>query len=134
LTAFSNYVGIPYIDRGRGIDGCDCYGLLRLVYRELRGIDLPSYVERYVTGADRAAMDALIAGELDPWERIERGKEQAFDGLLMREGSMVRHIGVVTEPGSVLHVEAGSVMSRIERYRSGMLKNRVVGFYRYRIS
>lgn len=62
---FDRFVGIPYLDKGRSIVGSDCWGLLFQVYRELRGIELPSYAERYVTGSDRAAMARLIAGELD---------------------------------------------------------------------
>lgn len=128
---FDRFVGIPYLDKGRSIVGLDCWGLLHLVYREIRGIDLPSYAERYVTGSDRAAMARLIAGELDDWQEIPEGQEGTFDGVLMREGNFLRHIGIVTTSGMVLHVQPGET-SRIERYRSGILANRVVGFYRYR--
>jgi cell wall-associated NlpC family hydrolase len=129
---FDRFVGIPYLDRGRSIVGCDCWGLVHQVYRELRGIDLPSYAERYVTGSDRVAMARLIAGEIDDWSEIERGREHCFDGVLMREGGFPRHIGIVTTPGLLLHVQPGET-SRIERYRDGhLLANRVVGFYRYR--
>lgn len=128
---FDRFVGIPYLDRGRGIDGLDCWGLLHLCYRELRGIELPSYSSRYVSGSDRKAMDRLIVGELDAWEEISTGQEQKFDGVLMREGRFIRHIGIITTPGMLLHVEAGET-SRIERYRSGIFANRIVGFYRYR--
>lgn len=128
---FDRFVGIPYLDRGRSIVGVDCWGLLFLVYRELRGIELPSYAERYVTGSDRVAMARLIAGELDDWQEIEAGEERTFDGVLMREGNFPRHIGVVTQPGMVLHVFDGQT-SRIERYRSGILANRIAGFYRFK--
>jgi cell wall-associated NlpC family hydrolase len=128
---FDRFVGIPYLDKGRSLVGLDCWGLLHLVYRELRGIELPSYAERYTTGADRIAMARLIAGELDAWQEVAPGQEGTFDGVLMREGEFPRHIGIVTTPGMVLHVQPGET-SRIERYRSGILANRVVGFYRYR--
>jgi cell wall-associated NlpC family hydrolase len=128
---FDRFVGIPYLDRGRSVVGLDCYGLVHLVFRELRGIDLPSYAERYVTGSDRKAMARLIAGELDAWQEIPPGHEAVFDGVLMREGNFPRHIGIVTSPGMLLHVSDGET-SRIERYRSGILANRIVGFYRYR--
>jgi cell wall-associated NlpC family hydrolase len=128
---FDRFVGIPYLDKGRSVVGCDCWGLLWMVFRELRGIDLPSYAERYVTGSDRLAMARLIAGELDDWQEIPKGEEQTFDGVLMREGSFPRHIGIVTTPGMLLHVSDGET-SRIERYRSGILANRVVGVFRYR--
>jgi cell wall-associated NlpC family hydrolase len=127
---FDRFVGIPYADKGRG-PAYDCWGLLAAVMRELRGIELPSYSDQYVTADDRKALAALIADELDPWDEIAAGQEQAFDAVLMREGRFPRHIGIVTEPGRLLHVSAGET-SMIERYREGPLKHRVVGFYRYR--
>lgn len=127
-SEFDPFVGIPWIDRGRSIIGCDCWGLVWIVYRELLRIELPSYHDRYVTSADRAATAALVAGELDPWEEIAAGQEMTFDVALMQGTPL--HIGIVTAPGMMLHVESGET-SRIERYRSGLLQNRL-SFYRYR--
>jgi cell wall-associated NlpC family hydrolase len=124
------YVGISYLDRGRSTAGLDCYGLVWLVYREQLGIDLPSFGEDYVTAADIREIAALIDDNLKPWREIPRGQEQPFDGVLMRELRQARHIGLVTQPGQLLHVSRGET-SRIERYRSGPLAHRITGFYRY---
>lgn len=129
--SLDRFVGIPWADKGRDVTGADCWGLLWLVMREMRGIALPSYSDQYVTADDRRALDALIAGELSPWQEIERGAELPFDAVLMREGRFLRHVGLVVEPGRLLHVSRNST-SVIERYREGLLKTRVVGFYRYR--
>lgn len=129
---FDRYVGLPFLDRGRSLVGLDCWGLLCLVYRELRGIELPSYAEAYVTAADRAGIAALIADEISPWQPVPAGEEMPFDGVLMREGKFPRHIGLVTLPGKLLHVDRGET-SRIESYRAGLLACRVVGFYRFRV-
>lgn len=131
MTDFSAFVGIPYIDKGRDYTGADCWGLKRLVYRDMLGIELPAYSDRYATAADRAAIARFIAGELDEWVEISPGQERTFDGVLLREGQFPRHVGLVTAPGQLLHVQPG-MTSCIERYRSGLLANRVVGFYRYR--
>ena len=40
------YLSIPYKKQGRGWDGCDCYGLARLVIKEESGVDLPSFEEK----------------------------------------------------------------------------------------
>ena len=128
---FDRFVGIPYLDKGRTIDGVDCWGLVSRVFAEIRGIDLPSYADSYATADDRAALAVLIRGELDPWDEIATGDEQTFDCVLMKEAGYPRHIGVVVQPGQLLHVQRGET-SRIERYRHGPLKHRIVGFYRYR--
>jgi cell wall-associated NlpC family hydrolase len=131
LMLFDRFVGIPYLDKGRSLVGLDCYGLVRLVFRELRGIELPSYVADYATGADRTAIAHLIKGEIDAWDEVRAGDEIAFDGVLIREAGFPRHIGLVVTPGLMLHVERGET-SRIERYRTGTFSHRIAGFYRYR--
>jgi cell wall-associated NlpC family hydrolase len=130
LSVFDQYVGIPYVDRGRSLVGCDCYGLLHLVFRELRGLELPSFAEDYVTAADSAAIADLINGELEPWHQVEAGLERTFDGVLMRDGREGRHIGIVAAPGLMLHVERGET-SRIERYGAPRMVRRLIGFYRF---
>lgn len=40
---FERYLDIPYKDGGRDWDGCDCWGLVRLILAEERGIVLPSF-------------------------------------------------------------------------------------------
>lgn len=127
---FDELVGIPYRDKGRGRDGCDCWGLLRLAFAELRGVELPSYSEDYETAADRRALAALIAGELDPWRAVAPGLEDPFDAVLVREGRFPRHVGLVTERGRMLHVEPDR-SSVVESYRAGAIAPRVVGFYRF---
>lgn len=131
MSEFDQFVGLPYIDRGRDILGCDCWGLARLVTEKLRGITLPSFSEEYETSEDLEAVDELIRGKMQPWDIVPKGHEQKFDFALIREGRLPSHIGVVTAPDRVLHIEKGST-SRIERYKSGPLKFRLVGFYRFR--
>jgi cell wall-associated NlpC family hydrolase len=129
---FDRFVGIPYRDHGRGFDGCDCWGLVRLVFRETRGVDLPSFADGYVCASDAKAVADLIAGRLQPWDELPPGVETTGDVLLMRRGSSACHVGLVVEPGKVLHVSADSIASRVERYRNGLRGHRVVGRYRYR--
>jgi cell wall-associated NlpC family hydrolase len=131
LSEWDRFVGIPYADRGRAFNGADCYGILFLAFREMLRIDLPALHDLYTLPADRKAIAGLIANQIEPWREVQAGSERTFDGVLMREDGQPRHIGVVTEPGKVCHVERGA-SSVIERYRSGHLQHRVIGFYRYR--
>lgn len=129
--SLDRYVGLPFVDKGRSEDGCDCYGLLWLVILRELGVELPRYDDRYVTGADRREIDALIADELAFWESIPAGDEQTFDAVLMRDAGCDSHVGIVVGGGLMLHV-AITHAARIERYRSPMWRRRIVGFYRYR--
>ncbi len=127
---FDRYVGIPYLDRGRSIAGCDCYGLVWLVMLELRGVELPSFVECYVTAADRRAIADLIAARRSPWRPVAAGSERPFDGVLLRAGRLETHIGLVVDQGRLLHVNEGGE-SQIERYSAPPMSHRVSGFYRF---
>ena len=40
---FERYLKIPYKDGGRDWTGCDCWGLVRLILAEERGILLPAF-------------------------------------------------------------------------------------------
>lgn len=49
MPAILNRIGmidIPYVYGGRLIDGCDCWGLVWLVYQDI-GIELPKFEEFY---------------------------------------------------------------------------------------
>lgn len=126
----SDYVGLPWGDGGRTRDGCDCWGLVRLVIADRLGITLPSYAGDYVTAEDREAVSTLIKGGLGPWRSISPGWERPLDAVLMTEAGIPRHIGVVASPGYVLHMPPGRD-SVVEPYRFGKLKLRVAGFYRH---
>lgn len=131
MNEFDRFVGIPYVTRGRDREGLDCWGLVRLAFAELRGIELPSLVGDYSSHEDRESIAGLIHGELPAWDHISAGSEKTFDGVLMRSGRQACHIGLVVSPGKLLHVE-DKRLSVVEPYGAWRLAHRVIGFYRYR--
>lgn len=124
------FVGLPWLDRGRDRSGLDCWGLLSIVYAERFGIELPSFRDDYMTVADGDAVVALLEGRREGWTEISEGTEQAGDVLLMSVGGRPRHVGVVVGGERVLHIEPGAG-SIIESYRSFRLRRRVLGFFRH---
>lgn len=126
----SPFVGLPWADKGRTLDGCDCWGLVRLVYAG-HGVDLPSYSDLYATPADREAVSGLIAGHQLGWTEIPSRQERPLDLVLMTEAGIARHIGIVARPGLVLHMVPGRE-SVIEPYTTGKLSRRLAGFFRHK--
>lgn len=126
----NRYVGLPWKDGGRGPDGYDCYGIVVLAYREILGINLPSFASDYVTTQDRKAIADVIAGRMGPWKPLVDGEERVLDAVLMTEGGVARHIGLVAAPGFVLHM-VPLKDSVVEPYTTGKLRHRIAGFYRH---
>lgn len=125
---FSAFVGVPWLDRGRDLRGCDCWGLHRILVSLGQGLDLPSYDDGYVGPADRAAIQGLIDGDRCLWGRVERGAERPFDLVLLRGNPW--HVGTVVLPGRMLHVPEGR-SSVIEPFTTGRFGRRVEGVYRH---
>jgi cell wall-associated NlpC family hydrolase len=122
--------GIPYADKGRSVDGADCWGVVRLAAERL-GRVLPSYTESYVSAEEHEVIAALIDGERSKWERVEVEDAEVGDVLLIKtvlEGET--HVGIVVGNGMMLHMRFG-VRSVVETYVKGFWKNRVSEAFRY---
>jgi cell wall-associated NlpC family hydrolase len=127
---FSAYVGIPWEEHGRTTEACDCWGLLRAVYLNILGVELPSYSPHYATTRDRQAIAALVSSYRGDWREVRPGLERPLDAVLMTEAGVPMHIGLVVKPGHVLHIVRDG-FSAIESYRAGKLSRRIAGFFRY---
>lgn len=141
MTAWAAaYLRIPFLDRGNDRSGCDCWGLLRLILAEQCGIALPDYAGTVEAGDWKTKVRELTGGAAGAdWREIEKGRERAFDGVLMRgqfrnEGrlhSRPVHVGVVIDPGRLIHTEAGSGVTIADYRNHPAMRSRVVGFYRF---
>lgn len=125
---WNNYIGIPYLDKGRDKEGLDCWGLVRLVYSNEFNIDLPSFADQY-THENVPGIAELIAMHQEGWVKVDIPK--SGDTVLMKSFGEEAHIGVVTLPGFFLHVRAGNT-SIVESLESTQWKKRIIGIYRYK--
>lgn len=127
----AKYLEIPFKDRGYGYDGCHCWGLVYLVYRDELRIELSKYSE-YTAMQLRMAAATIKTGKLlEPWRPV-KGTWQPFDVVVMKvaRSDLEGHVGVATGSGFVLHIEEGlnSVNMPIDHLR---IRNRIVGAYRH---
>lgn len=96
---------VPFALFGRDRNGWDCWGLLRCVYMEQYGIELPDLGGDYSSADDHEAIAALYATGVAAWEEIADPVEG--DAVWMRILGQPCHVGVVAGEGRVLHALVG---------------------------
>lgn len=130
MNAINRYVGIPQADHGRGFDGCDCWGLCRLILSEQCGLDLPSYAEGYTSATERDEI-ALLLAEAEfsgVWLAVSRPRE--FDLVTFRVQGQRAHLGLMVDAKRFIHIH-GRDAAKIVRLDHERWAQRVLGFFRH---
>ena len=122
------YIDLPYADKGRTVDGLDCWGLARLIYRDQLGIELPSYLEGYTSAEEAAEVAALIEENKPLWHEVAR--PQPFDLVALRLKGHPMHCGVCVGQGRFIHVMLGTNVT-VERLDSPLWAKRITGYFRH---
>lgn len=110
------YLLIPFLNDGRDINGCDCWGLVRLIMKNKAHIDVPSYGE--VSGLEiaKTARSMIEGFETKWWKPVE--KPNLFDVVVMRRHGMqdIGHAGIMVNDKELVHTEkkSGPVMVSID--------------------
>lgn len=127
-----DFVGLPWLRAGRSAAGVDCWGLLWLVYCDVLSIAVASYADETVDEPERAEIAEMIRGEegRSCWLPVPFGQEREFDMLVFRRAGIESHIGIVVEPGRMLHVLQGSE-SRAETFIEGRWRSKLVALRRH---
>ena len=107
------YVGIPY-------EVCDCYQLVRAVYGEVFGIELPDFSYRgSISKAHR------IREGMTEWREVEPKHAAPGDVILMWAGKLPTHVGIYvgreSGQGCMLHTDDPPGRSFIQAIRGGRL-------------
>lgn len=121
----NHYVGIPFKEHGSGINGCDCWGLIRLVFRMEFGIALPSFAYSPDTYAQVIELMHPAAG----FAATGGAAMIDYDVVAIRTNAgRETHLGLVIG-GRVLHIYDGqaSVFEGI----SEPMRKRIGNVYRY---
>lgn len=126
---YNNYIRIPFAEKGRDEKSCDCWGLVRLIYKKELNIDLPDYLDCYENTLQRDVLSKLINDEKNnKWVVPEQPKE--FDVIILNVFNRPMHVGIVTRPGFMIHCSK-DINTVHEKYTTMGWKNRVMGFARY---
>jgi len=136
---FRKYMLYDFLDGGRNYKGVDCWGLIYSVYKHELGIVLPSYddlsPQEQMAVSDQVEKDTVAR----PWIDVPLNEMRPFDmcvlrGLAQHKGRfqwMSNHVGVVTIPPYVMHIEDAAgvmhlpIMDTNQRRRDDLLSRRV---------
>ena len=123
------YIGIPFVSNGRTMDGCDCYGLIRLILRNEYGKELPELSNDYSNALNLSETARLFEQKrpVIAAEKLSKPQEKAV--VVITEHGVPAHVGIVAGGGYILHTGAktGSVCQR-ETHPG--LCGRIEGYYR----
>jgi cell wall-associated NlpC family hydrolase len=110
-----------------------CWGVVRAVYAEQYGLELPTYGTRCPNAADAAQVALLVTEERwreQAWHAVPLGSEKPGDVLLLRARGFPAHVGVVVGDHRMLHCECEATTA-CEDYHRLNWRRRIVGCYRH---
>ena len=104
-TWWQKYIGIPFVDRGRSMQGCDCGGLAWLIYKQERGRELDCFSLRYKARNARSVAPLFAAA-------INTYFEPSFGGIpfnlaVFGNADGDYHVGVFVDARRILHCKDG---------------------------
>lgn len=130
FPAFSSYIGVPYVDHGRGPAGWDCYGLVYYLNNFVLGRAVPSYFDSYPSARDDDHVISAIAYHCREWIEVDREQMEAGDTLVFNLAGVPIHCGLVCDESRMIHCMAGHE-TVIESFQSFAWNKRLVGIFRW---
>lgn len=129
VTWWAPYIGKPFADGGRGPHAFDCWGLLRAIYFDQLGVDLPSYGEISAKDLARIAREMESGKDGDGWQ--ECGPEPLAVVLMRsgRGGRRVVHVGAMVDRFRMIHVEEAAATAIVPINHFSVV-GRICGFRR----
>lgn len=124
---YDKYIGLPYKNNGRTADGVDCWGLVRLFYKDEFAIELPSYSDEYNGPNDEAVVYAVNQHK-DAWDPTST--PDVGDVVLFNILGEPTHVGIYLGNNKFLHSRAGKD-SVVESLAGAKWNKRLEGVYKY---
>jgi len=124
---YNKYIGLPYAANGRDEQGIDCWGLVRLFYKQEYNIDLPSYTEDYSGAYDERILSIMDAYK-PSWSQVDA--PQVGSVIVFNILGEPFHVGVYIGEDKFIHARDG-MDSVVESVNSPKWAKRIEGYYTY---
>jgi len=129
---FSDLIGKPFKDNGKGPDGYDCYGLCQEVYKRI-GKALPDFDYSFSTHASPETAEAInfmIKKEHNNFKKIEKPEPYCIVTFCIVP-PFISHIGVVLDDCvKFIHISRRNAVV-IDRLTSVHWQGRIRGYYKW---
>jgi cell wall-associated NlpC family hydrolase len=125
------YFDVPWDDEGTdgAFTGCNCYGLVRLIFQEEFGICLPRYEgAAYSRSVDKEELGKRFQRERQQWKSVEF--PMVGDVIWLRIAGHPFHVGVMVSSDQFMHIEEGCGPA-VESITSPLWVRRINGFARW---
>lgn len=133
---WSPYNVIPWAEKGRDEEGCDCWGWIRLVYARELGIDVPSFASEYQSNFHPQDTGSTILAHLPEWSEVEAPADMDLALYWNDAPEWPSHVGIVDGPWvRMLAGPAGVIRFRRDGDADAFarfFRPRLVGYYRHR--
>jgi len=127
LNWYTKYLTIPFMNKGRSFAGCDCFGLVKLIYKDFN-IAVPEFE---ISCDDTRSIVKAIKCEVQRcWIRIDRPEKLALVVMAtdMQRPGLVNHIGVGVDDHAFIHAFKKIGVS-LTAYNHLYFGNCIKGFY-----
>ena len=126
MTDFSKYIGLKFKHQGRGFDGVDCYGLLALMLKEEKGIEMPEFEYTLYWHGEGYNHIADNVYKFKNWGPVKEAS-RPFDVILFYSSAfsrdVVNHMGIFIGDDKFVHVSVlyNSRIDRLNAYWSNRI-------------
>jgi probable lipoprotein NlpC len=120
---YSDLIGKPFADLGRGPEAYDCWGLVIEIGRRL-GIAVPDYGVHYW---DIGGLNDTFRARVPEYDRVTL--PECGDIVAFKRVSGELHFGVMVDQRSVLHA-GPEIGVRLNRLDNPFMRQMIDGFYR----
>ncbi len=124
----ADFIGIPFVDKGDGFNGADCFGLVRLYYKDVMNIKL--FKPDSSAFNSKSVLREFLEETSRNWNKVS--EPQINDVVAMahdpRHPKIVQHFGIYIGNGKMIHTleKVGSHIVKLRDY-----KYFIKGYYRW---
>jgi cell wall-associated NlpC family hydrolase len=128
------YMRIPFKTKGHSFSGCDCGGLVWLIYKEELGIELPKWFEMYE--GTRIEHSVLLTETVSTMLgengiEVDIKERKPFDVIGFNICGAPIHVGIAVNDRFFLHIMQGTTRVVQERFDSLPWRKRIAGCFRH---